>query len=109
MNQYLMFDDLDGATRKAQREARSRKAGTLMTGMPDYILNDPDRAPQIQWLDDYDGTIQTDPAIPQRTSGGGKLPSMTAQEMAVYLSYSKKNPADAERFLELIRMRDEAQ
>ena len=109
MNQYLMFDDLDGPTRKAQREARSRKAGTLMTGMPDYILNNEKRAGQIQWLNDYDGTVPTAPDIPQRTGGGGKLPPMTAQEMAVYLNYSKTNQADAERFLELLRLRDGAQ
>jgi hypothetical protein len=105
MNQYLMFDDLDGATKAAQRNARSRKAGTLMTGMPNYIKDA--RKDNIQWLEGYDGTIQTPEVAPDLTSGGGELPQMTSQEMSVYLSYSKKDKAQADRFLELLKLRNE--
>ena len=40
MNQYVMYSEFDDKTLKNQREARNRKAGTLMTGVPDYIKTD---------------------------------------------------------------------
>jgi hypothetical protein len=106
MNQYLMFDDLDAVTRKDQREARTRKAGTLMTGMPDYIKND--RQAQIDWVENYDGSLEFGQEVNQSvTTGNDKLPSMTAQEMSTYINLSKSHPVLAERFIELIRMQSD--
>ena len=84
MNQYLMFDDLDAVTRKDQREARTRKAGTLMTGMPDYIRRE--RQAQIDWVKNYDGTLDLENSVvPNMTTATDTRPAMTQTDMATYL------------------------
>lgn len=101
MNQYLMFDDLDAATRKDQREARTRKAGTLMTGMPDYITGE--RKSELDWVENFDGTIDgiNSPA-PNMTTANGNLPSMSQKDMATYLRLLQMDPKLGERYLTLI-------
>ena len=100
MNQYLMFDDLDGDTRAAQRGARTRKAGTLMTGVPDYIKND--RKDQLDWVENYDPSVVVEGINPMMTTGSDKLPPMTAADMATYLKLSKRDPKLGAQFLGLI-------
>ena len=56
MNQYIMFDDLDEDTKVEQRLARSRKANSLMTGMPDYIKKD--REDNLGYLENFDGRLK---------------------------------------------------
>lgn len=105
MNQYLMFDDLDAVTRKDQREARTRKAGTLMTGMPDYIKKD--RQAQIDWVENYDGTLDMAGPVENMTTARDNLPSMTQQDMAVYLRLLQQDERLGARYLELLQRGNE--
>jgi hypothetical protein len=107
MNQYLMFSDLDDPTKSAQRSARTRKAETLMIGVPDYIKAD--RADQIDWVTNFDGTITSAEQIPNLTTPTDRLPAMTSAQMERYISLSKSDPDSAARLLELITLVNQEQ
>lgn len=102
MNQYIMFSEYDDKTLKNQREARNRKAQTLMTGVPDYIKAD--RQADLDYVTNFDGTIQPAPAPADVANSGGndKLPPMTSAQMATYLRLLETNPDQAGRMIELI-------
>jgi hypothetical protein len=103
MNQYLMFDDLDAVTRKDQREARTRKAGTLMTGMPDYIKKE--RQGQLDWVENFDGSLEAslEGPSPNMTTETENLPSMSQKDMATYLRLLQMDEKLGANYLELLR------
>jgi hypothetical protein len=104
MNQYVMFSDYDDKTLKNQRKARNRKAGTLVNGVPDYIKTD--RQEDLDWVTNYDGTIQPAAAAPAAVNSGGNdtLPPMTGDQMATYIRLQSTNPKQAARMVELLTL-----
>ena len=80
LNQYIMFDDLDGDTFTAQRNARNRKAQSLLTGVPDYIKEQDGRAQNLQWVNDFSGERRPPPPQPTDvyTDTASLAPSTTA-------------------------------
>lgn len=105
LNQYIMFDDLDDDTFTAQRNARNRKAKSLLTGAPDYIKEQEGRAQNLQWVNDFSGERRPPP--PESTdrytdtsslapSTSAPVPFKPAPQGAV--DKLRQNPAMAEAF-----------
>lgn len=78
MNQYLMFDDLSDDAFEAQRNARNRKARSLATGLPDWLLQDEERAGNLEWVDNFDGRRRPKPQRPSVLEQEGLVPSTGA-------------------------------
>jgi hypothetical protein len=105
MNQYLMFNDYSGSTVARQRNARNRKAQTLIKDLPDYVRRD--RQDLIDWVDAFDGSDLSSSAVEPAaaTTGGGALPAMTQPQMTRYLELIKNgDQGTADRLVELIRL-----
>ena len=104
MNQYVMYSDFDDKALTSQRNARNRKAGTLVNGVPEYIKAD--RQENIDWVTNYDGTIQPAAAAPAAVNSGGNdtLPPMTGDQMATYIRLQSTNPKQAARMVELLTL-----
>jgi hypothetical protein len=103
MNQYLMFDDLSDGAFEAQRNARNRKARSLATGLPDWLLQDETRSENLKWVDNFDGRRRPKPQQPSFLeqeglvpSTGAPIPFRPAPQAAVDLL--SKNPALAKDF-----------
>lgn len=103
MNQYLMFDDLSDDAFEAQRNARNRKARSLATGLPDWLLQDEARSENLKWVDNFDGRRRPKPQQPSVLEQEGLVPSTgaptpyrPAPQAAVDLL--SKNPALAKDF-----------
>ena len=106
MNQYMMFSDYDTATMVRQRNARNRKAQTLIRDLPDYVRKP--RQDWIDWVDSFDGGLSApEGSTPNLSPGNDVLPPMTQEQMARYLSLSKSDPTKAARLVELIRLTQE--
>jgi 2-hydroxy-3-keto-5-methylthiopentenyl-1-phosphate phosphatase len=78
-----------------------------MIGVPDYIKAD--RADQIDWVTNFDGTITSAEQIPNLTTPTDRLPAMTSAQMERYISLSKSDPDSAARLLELITLVNQEQ
>lgn len=100
MNQYLMFNDYDDDTFEAQRNARNRKAKSLLTGTPDGILID--RKDQLDWVNGFKGARKPKPAEPTvvdelMPSTNAPVPYRPAPQAAVDLL--QKKPELAKDFM----------
>ena len=103
LDQSLMFSDYSDSAFENQRRARATKVEGFLGGMPDWVLKEfqDDR----DYITGYDYTRRPSTAgQPPVTTGSGKLPSMTQEDMTTYMQLTEMDEASGKRFLELIEL-----
>jgi len=103
LDQSLMFSDYSDSAFENQRRARATKVEGFLGGMPDWVLNE--FQDERDYITGYDYTRRPSTTDqPSVTTGSGKLPSMTQEDMTTYMQLMEMDEASGRRFLELIEL-----